>query len=67
MLILTSCAKTEILGLSDVDVISDTTIAIKVKFPKPFPKPIEPDTTRVPIGFNPSVEDWEQKDIEITQ
>ena len=34
---------------------------------KPLPPPpIESDdTTRVPIGWNPSVEDWEGTDVDI--
>ena len=61
-LLLPSCLKTEIIGYDSVAI--DT---IVVKSPKPFPKPIESDTTRVQIGFNPSVSEWEQKDVEITQ
>lgn len=26
---------------------------------------IEPDTTRVPIGWNPSVADWSETDVEM--
>lgn len=62
LLIPSCCLKTEIIGYDSVAI--DT---IVVKSHKPFPKPIEPDTTRVSIGFSPSVEDWEQKDVDITK
>jgi hypothetical protein len=55
--------KTEIIGYDSI--VVDTIMMRKPH--KPFPKPIEPDTTRVSIGFSPSVEDWEQKDVDITQ
>ena len=56
-LLLPSCLKTEII---DYDSVAIDTIV--VKSPKPFPKPIEPDTTRVQIDFSPSVEEWRTTD-----
>lgn len=32
---------------------------------KPMPEKPETDTTRVPIGWNPSVEDWTETTIEL--
>jgi hypothetical protein len=32
---------------------------------KPLPPKEKEDTARVPITFNPSVEDWEEQDINI--
>jgi hypothetical protein len=62
LLLLTSCLKTEVLNAPIEQV--DT-----VMYRKPY-KPFPPkDTTdqddRVPITFNPSVEDWEEQDINI--
>lgn len=56
-LLLTSCLKTEI--INEVEPRCDTT----------FTKGIDTtivyvvDTTQIPIGFNPSVEDWEEVNI----
>ena len=54
---LNSCITTEIIGESlQVEVDS-----VKIKnFHKPLPPRDISDTTRVPIGFNPSVEDWDE-------
>lgn len=59
-LLLTSCIRTEIINapIEQVD-----TVMIR-KSHKPLLPPIESDTTRVQIGFNPSVEDWEENNIE---
>lgn len=54
--------KTEIIGYDSVAI--DTIVVKSHKPHKPLPKP---DTTRVSIGFSPSVEDWEQKDVDITK
>lgn len=62
LLLLTSCAKTEILGMSD----SETWDTLPAKRPKSLsqvqPKDTTetPDTVRVPIGFNPTVADWDE-------
>ena len=59
LLLLTSCMKTDI--INEVEAQLDTVVMKKPH--RPLPPPIEEDTTRIQIGFNPSVEDW--KDIEI--
>ena len=61
LLLAAGCAKTEVLNMPEAPAID--TSAIKAR-PKP-PKPEEPDTTRVPIGFNPSVEDWQENDVDL--
>ena len=50
-----SCAKTEVIEAPMTKSID--TVVVKAR-----PKPHRPqvDTTRVPIGFDPSVEDWEE-------
>ena len=62
ILLLSSCIKTEVLNapIEQMDTVT---------YRKPY-KPSPPkDTTdqdgRVPITFNPSVEDWEEQDINI--
>ena len=55
IILLTSCVKTEV---NVVKIENDSTIVKSINIEE-FPKPIEPDTTRVPIGFNPIVEDWD--------
>lgn len=63
LLLLTSCAKTEIVGLPETPETWDT---LPAKRPKPLsqaqPKDTTetPDTVRVPIGFNPTVADWDE-------
>ena len=61
-----SCAKTEILGMPEAHELLDT---LATKAHRPPPKPPRdtterPDTARVPIGWSPSVEDWEESEIE---
>lgn len=59
-----SCMKTTIIGAS-IEEKADTVMTKKPHKPLP-PPPIESDdTTRVPIGWNPSVEDWEGTDVDI--
>ena len=53
LLILTSCMSTEVLH-APITKSVDTSV-YKARPPKP-----QVDTTRVPIGFDPSVEDWEE-------
>lgn len=56
---ITSCIHTDIVGLP-AKTQEDTTIVTKKPY-KDFSDIIEPDdTTKVKIGFNPSVEDWEE-------
>lgn len=55
-----SCVKTEILGMSEPYEQLDT---LATKAHRPPPKPPRDtterqDTARVPIGWNPSVEEW---------
>ena len=61
---LTSCISTEVIGFEPI-VVTDTTTK------KPH-KPLPPrdttevsDTARAEIGFDPSVEDWEEQDINL--
>lgn len=59
---LTSCMSTEVIGFTEPIVVTDTTTK-KPHKPLPPTPPIPPsDTGRVAIGFNPTVEDWEQAD-----
>ena len=57
-----SCLKTEILGMPESHEQLDT---LHTKAHRPPPKPPRDttgrqDTARIPIGWNPSVEDWEE-------
>ena len=55
---------TEVIGYTEPIVVTDTTTK-KPHKPLPPTSPIPPtDTTdgREPIGFDPTVEDWEQAD-----
>lgn len=69
LLLLTSCISTEVLNAPEVEP-TDTVRMYKPHRP-PHP-PVPPrdttevnDTARVPIGFNPSVGDWEEEDIDL--
>ena len=68
LLALTSCISIEVIGIVPETKV-DTTVAKKPHKPLPPTPPIPPaDTTddgREPIGFNPSVEDWEEQDINL--
>ena len=61
---------TEVIGYTEPIVVTDTTTK-KPHKPLPPTPPIPPipptDTTdeRDPIGFDPSVEDWEEQDINL--
>ena len=58
MSLLTSCLKTEVLNAPAEE---EVVVSKRKKPEKPLPeKPEQTDTTRVPIEFNPSVEDWEE-------
>ena len=67
LLALTSCMSTEVIGFVEPIVVTDTTTK-KPHKPLPPTPPIPPippaDTTdeREPIGFDPTVEDWESAD-----
>lgn len=53
---------TEVIGFVEPIVVTDTTTK-KPHKPLPPTPPIPPaDTGRAEIGFNPTVEDWEQAD-----
>ena len=58
--LLTSCMKTEVIEAPITKSID--TVVVKAR-----PKPHRPqiDTTRVPIGFDVEVEDWDEKVIEL--
>ena len=63
LLALTSCMSTEVIGFVEPTVVTDTTTKAKPHKPLPPTPPIPPaDTGRPEIGFNPTVEDWEQAD-----
>ena len=60
---LTSCMSTEVIGFTEPIVVTDTTTKAKPHKPLPPTPPIPPeDTARAEIGFNPTVEDWEEAD-----
>ena len=61
---LCSCLKTEVLNEIPAE---DEAVVEKKR--KPLPEHQQPDTThtdeRVPIGWNPSVEDWNETNVEL--
>lgn len=61
ILILSSCMKTEI--INEVEPQLDTVVMQKPH--RPLPPPIEADTTRVQIGFSPTVEGWDKAEVEM--
>ena len=68
VLLCPSCMKTDIIG--EVEMQMDTLVVKKPHRP-PLP-PLPPrdttsvdDTSRVGIGFNPTVEDWEETDVDM--
>ena len=61
LLLLTSCVKTEI--WQKVEEQSDT--IVRRKAVRDTIIRIEPDTTRVPIGWYPTVGDWNEQDIDL--
>lgn len=63
LLALTSCMSTEVIGYTEPIELADTTTK---KPHKPLPSMPPADTTESnEIGFNPSVEDWEEIDINL--
>ena len=60
-LLLTSCMSTELLNAPEPKVVD--TVVVKASRPKPHRPQV--DTTRVPIGFDVEVEDWNEKAIEL--
>lgn len=64
ILLLSSCIKTEVLNAPIEQM--DTVIYRKPhKTLPPKDSTDTEDTARIPITFNPSVEDWEEQDINI--
>lgn len=61
LLLLTSCMKTEVLNAP----IEQADTVMMQKPHRPLPPPIEEDTTRIQIGFNPTVEDWDEENVEM--
>jgi hypothetical protein len=53
--------KTDI--INEVEPQLDTVLMRKPH--RPLPPPIKEDTTRVQIGFNPTVEDWEDTEVDM--
>ena len=69
ILLLTSCISTEVLNAPEVEQMD--TVVVKKPHRPPHP-PLPPrdttevdDTSRVGIGFNPTVEDWEGTDVDM--
>lgn len=64
LLMILGCSKTVVLNQQDMEKDSaDTTVVNKMtKELTTLPQ----DTARVPMNFNPTVEDWKEKDIQIT-
>lgn len=56
LILAVSCMKTEVLNAPEIEQM-DTVILYKSSPPRDT---IYKDTIRVPIGFNPSVEDWNE-------
>lgn len=56
----TSCISTELLNAPEPNVVD--TVVVKAR-----PKPNKPqvDTTRVPIGFDVSVDDWDEINVDL--
>ena len=63
---LTSCMSTEVIGFVEPIELADTTTKAKPHKPLPPRDTTEvSDTARYEIGFDPSVEDWEEQDINL--
>jgi hypothetical protein len=63
LLLLSSCMKTEVLN---APAEKEAVVEKRKKPEKPMPeKPEQADTTRKPIEFNPSVNDWDEQDINL--
>lgn len=58
IVLLSSCVRTEVIN-APIESI-DTMVVTRVD----TTEVVEEDTTRVEIGFNPSVEDWEDTEID---
>lgn len=66
LLCLNGCAKTEILGMPEAHEPLDTLSTKAHRPPQNPPRDTteRQDTARVPIGWDPSVEDWDKTEIE---
>ena len=62
-----SCLKTEVIGYEPPEQAVDTMAKEERPMPPRPPKDTTDQDGRVPITFNPSVEDWEEQDINIEQ
>lgn len=60
----TSCLKTEVINAIEPEE-HEAVVEKRRKPEKPMPEKPDNDTTRVPIGFEPSVEDWNEQDIQL--
>jgi hypothetical protein len=58
-LALTSCISTEVIGFEPIELADTTT---KAKPHKPLPPRDTTSDERVPIDWNPTVDDWESAD-----
>lgn len=69
ILILTSCISTEALNAPEVEQVDTVQMYKRAHNPPPPVPPMDTtevnDTTRVPIGFDVEVEDWDEKVIEL--
>lgn len=61
LLLAAGCVKTSVLNAPEPKVVD--TVVVKASRPKPHRPQV--DTTRVPIGFDVEVEDWDEKVIEL--
>lgn len=62
LILMVSCAKTEVLNAPEIKQTDTVKLYKQHKsFPPRDTTQIE-DTTRAPIGWNPTVEDWENND-----
>lgn len=62
LLALTSCMSTEVIGFTEPIVVTDTTTKAKPHKPLPPRDTTEvSDTARYEIGFDPTVEDWNEE------
>lgn len=62
ILMTTSCLKTEVINATE----EHEAVVEKRRKPEPMPeKPEHNDTTRMPMGWNPSVENWTETNVEL--
>lgn len=64
--IATSCISTEVVGIEPITAPAiDTSTKSKPHKPQRPPDPPKDTTERAPITFDPSVENWDNNDIEL--